>query len=85
MRVIILKQLKRPVTIYRNHMALNIREKNVLSEEEIYATANTRLGLYRQTGQRTVNFILNPKLLAKEKGGRPGVVNPLEYYISRRV
>ena len=83
-RVITLKQWKKPKTIFRNLMILNIRNKNRFSEEEIYATANTRLGLYRQAGQRTVNYILNPKLLATGKGDRPGLVDPLKYYLSRR-
>ena len=83
-RVITLKQWKKPKTILRNLMILNIRNKNRFSEEEIYATANTRLGLYRQAGQRTVNYILNPKLLATGKGDRPGLVDPLKYYLSRR-
>ena len=83
-RVITLKQWKKSKTIFRNLMILNIRNKNRFSEEEIYATANTRLGLYRQAGQRTVNYILNPKLLATGKGDRPGLVDPLKYYLSRR-
>lgn len=54
-----------------------------MSEEEIYSTANTRLGLYRQTGMRVGNYILSPKWLKEEKEDRPGLVDPLEYYLSK--
>lgn len=80
-RVIIIKQWKSPKTIYVNLQRINKIFKCNFSDEQIYATANTRLGLYRQCGMKTVNFILSTKVLATEKGDRPGLVNPLKYYL----
>lgn len=80
-RCIIIKQWKRPKTIYRNLMKLNIARRCKFSEEEIYKCANTRLGWYRRSTMNIVNFILSPKVLAIKKGDRPGLVNPLEYYL----
>lgn len=80
-RCIIIKQWKRPKTIYRNLMKLNIACRCKFSEEEIYKCANTRLGWYRRSTMNIVNFILSPKVLAIKKRDRPGLVNPLEYYL----
>ena len=80
-RCIIIKQWKRPKTIYRNLMALNIKYKCRFEEEDIYKCANSRLGWYRRSGLDVVNFILSPAVLGKEKGDRPGLVNPLNYYL----
>ena len=80
-RCIILKQWKKPRTIYRNLMKLNIGCKCNFSEEDIFICANTRLGWYRRSGYVIVNYILSPKVLAIQKGDRPGLVNPLEYYL----
>lgn len=80
-RVIIIKQWKKPQTIYRNLQMLNKKCKCNFTDEEIYKVANTRLGLYRQCGMNVINYVLSPKLLAMEKANRPGLVNPLEYYL----
>ena len=80
-RCIVIKQWKKPMTIYRNLRILNIKYKSKFSEEEIYKCANTRLGWYRRSGLDVVNFILSPKVLSKEKRDRPGLVNPLNYYL----
>lgn len=80
-RCIIIKQWKKPKTIYRNLMKLNIVSKCKFSEEDIYKCANTRLGWYKRSGMNIVNFILSPKVLGIKKGDRPGLVNPLEYYL----
>lgn len=80
-RCIIIKQWKKPKTIYRNLMKLNIACRCGFSEEEIYKCANTRLGWYRRSAMNIVNFILSPKVLAIKKGDRPGLVNPLDYYL----
>ena len=80
-RCIIIKQWKKPKTIYRNLMKLNIACKCRFSEEDIYKCANARLGWYRRSGMNVVNFILSPKVLGIKKGERPGLVNPLEYYL----
>ena len=76
-RCIIIKQWKKPMTIYRNLRILNIKYKSKFSEEEIYKCANTRLGWYRRSGMDVVNFILSPKVLSIGKGDRPGLVHLL--------
>lgn len=80
-RCIVIKQWKKPVTIYRNLMGLNRKYKCKFGHEDIFKCANTRLGWYRRSGMDVVNFILSPKVLAKRKEDRPGLVNPLEYYL----
>ena len=73
-RVIIIKQWKNPYTI---------QSKLKFSFEDIFKVANSRLGLYRQCGLNIINYILSPKILetANIKRGRPGLVNPLNYYL----
>lgn len=80
-RCIIIKQWKKPKTIYRNLMKLNIACKCRFSEEDIYKCANTRLGWYRRSAMNVVNFTLTPRVLGIKKGDRPGLVNPLDYYL----
>ena len=80
-RVILVKQWKKPERIYKNLQKLNKVLSYNFTDEQIFAVANTRLGLYRQTGMRTVNFILSADVLAIRKGERPGLVNPLAYYL----
>lgn len=77
----IIKQWKKPMTIYRNLMKLNIINKCNFDEKEIYKCANTRLGWYRRSGLDVVNFILSPTVLGIRKGDRPGLVHPLNYYL----
>ena len=45
-RVVILKKWKKPKTIYKNLMRMNLKFKNRFSEEDVYKVANSRLGLY---------------------------------------
>ena len=80
-RVILVKQWKKPERIYKNLQKLNKVLPYHFTDEQIYAVANARLGLYRQTGMRTVNFLLSADVLAVRKGERPGLVNPLAYYL----
>lgn len=80
-RVIIIKQWKIPKRIYINLQRVNKRFKCNFNEEDIYKVANSRLGLYRQCGMNVINFILSPTVLAIRKANRPGLVNPLEYYL----
>lgn len=80
-RVIIIKQWKIPKRIYINLQKINKRFKCNFTEEDIYKVANSRLGLYRQCGMNVINFIISPKVLAIRKANRPGLVNPLEYYL----
>ena len=83
-RVIIIKQWKRPKTIYKNLMKLNRICKCNMSEEDISKVANSRLGWYRRCAMNVVNFLLSPKVLetGNKKKGRPALVNPLSYYLS---
>ena len=80
-RCIIIKQWKKPMTIYGNLMKLNKACKCNFSDEDIYKCANTRLGWYRRSGLIIVNSILSPIILGIDKGNRPGLVNPLSYYL----
>ena len=82
-RVIILKQWKKPKRIYTNLQSLNRILKVNISDERIYSTANTRLGLYRQANGNTIKFLLSPKVLSMKSKDRPGLINPLEYYQSK--
>ena len=63
-RVVILKKWKKPATIYKNLMRMNLKFKNRFSEEDIYKVANSRLGLYRKATGSIVSFILNPRILS---------------------
>ena len=80
-RVIIIKQWKKPKRIYINLQRINRRFKCNFTDEDIYKVANSRLGLYRQCGMNVINFIISPKVLAIRKANKPGLVNPLEYYL----
>ena len=81
-RVIIIKQWKKPKRIYINLQILNIRFKCRMSDEEIFKVANSRLGWYRRCGKYVVNYLLSPKVLAIKKKDRPGLIDPLDYYLS---
>ena len=81
-RVIILKQWKKPKTIYTNLKKMNIKFQNGFNEEDIYKVANSRFGWYKRCSMNVVNFILNPKVLNIKTKERPGLVNPLEYYLN---
>lgn len=82
-RVIIIKQWKRPSTIFKNLDKINQKYKSGFDFESIFKVANSRLGWYRRCGLTIVNFILTPKILglANKKQGRPGLVDPLAYYL----
>lgn len=80
-RVIILKQWKKPLRIYKNLMYMNKKQRCGFSHEDIFKVANSRKGLYARANGDVVNFILSPKILATKSGDRPGLVNPLEYYL----
>jgi hypothetical protein len=82
-RVIIIKQWKKPKAIYRNLSYMNRKYRNGFNHESIYKVANTRLGWYKRSAMNVVNFILNPKLLEMKIKDRPGLVNPLEYYLRK--
>lgn len=80
-RVIILKQWKKPLKIYKSLQKLNKKLPYHFSDEQIYSVANTRLGVYKQANGNVVNFLLNAEVLAIRKEERPGLVNPLLYYL----
>ena len=80
-RCIIIKQWKRPRTIYRNLMKLNIACRCKFTHDDIFKCANSRLGWYRRSTGNIVNFLLSPTVLGIKKGDRPGLVNPLIYYL----
>lgn len=80
-RCIIIKQWKRPRTIYKNLMKLNIACRCKFTHDDIFKCANSRLGWYRRSTGNIVNFILSPTVLGIKKGDRPGLVNPLIYYL----
>ena len=82
-RVVILKQWKKPGTIYRNLQKLNRFGKCRLSDEDIYKVANSRLGLYRRGAGDVVNYTLSPKTLGLKTKDQPGLVDPLAYYLAR--
>ena len=62
-------------------MLLNRKLPYHFSDERIFAVANTRQGLYKQSNGDVVNYLLSAEILAIRKGDRPGLVNPLEYYL----
>lgn len=82
-RVIIIKQWKIPRRIYTNLQRMNKAFKCNYEDEDIFKVANSRLGWYKRSGMDVVNYILSPKVLAlaNKKKGRPGLVNPLTYYL----
>ena len=82
-RVVILKQWKKPKTIQRNLSRLNAKLHCNMSDEDIYKTANSRLGWYGKANGNVVNFLLSPKVLdlPNKKENRPGLVDPLTYYL----
>ena len=83
-RVIIIKQWKIPSRIYTNLQRLNKAFKCNFDDESIYKVANSRVGWYRRSSMDVVNYVLSPKVLeiANKKKSRPGLVNPLNYYLS---
>ena len=85
-RVIIIKQWKKPKRIDTNLQRLNAMFHCNFTDEDTYKVANSRLGWYRRSGMDVVNYALSPKVLAlpSRKTGRPGLVDPLEYYLNNR-
>jgi len=80
-RVVILKQWKKPKTVYKNLMKLNVAFGSNMTEEDIHKVANSRLGLYHRCGLDVVNYLLSPKVLtvSNKKENRPGLVDPPAY------
>ena len=80
-RVVILKQWKKPKTIYKNLQKLNRIVGCGFSDEEIYKVANSSKGWYRSAGMYVMNYALSPKVLATANKDRPGLVDPCMYYL----
>ena len=81
-RVIILKQWKKSRRIYLNLQKLNQIIGCGFTHEEIFKVANSRLGWYRRSGMYVVNFAISPEILGRKTKSRPGLVDPLQYYLS---
>ena len=81
-RVVILKQWKKPKRIYLNLQKLNRIVGCKFTDEEILKVACSRLGWYRRCGMYVVNYALNPEILGRKTKDRPGLVDPLAYYLS---
>ena len=81
MNIIWRLQWKKPLCIYKNLQKLNKKLPYHFSDEQIYSVASTRLGWYKRANGNVVNFLLNADILAIRKGERPGLVNPLKYYL----
>lgn len=89
-RIIMVKQWKKPKTIMKNLRWYCTTFKLNFSDEKLYKVANSRKGLYAQCNGDVINYILSPKILGmkitvgKGKSRRtvfPGLVNPLAYYL----
>ena len=80
-RVIVIKQWKKPKTIYRNLSYYNRKYKNGFNHEAIFKVANSRLGWYKRSGMNVVNFILSPNLLETKVKDGANLLNPLQYYL----
>jgi len=81
-RVVILKQWKKPRRIYLNLQKLNRIVGCNFTDEEIRKVSGSRLGWYRRCGMYVVNYALNPEILGRKTKDRPGLVDPLAYYLS---
>lgn len=82
-RVIVLKQWKTPKTIYRNLVYLNRKYECGFTHDDIYKVANSRLGWYKRSGMNVVNFIISPNVLENKIKDGAGLLNPLNYYLSK--
>lgn len=80
-RVILMKQWKKPKTIYKNLSYLNRKYNNGFNHEVIFKVANSRLGWYKRCGMNVANFILSPKLLETKVKDGACLLNPLQYYL----
>lgn len=81
-RVVIIKQWKNCETIHRNLQILNRKFNCHIADEDIYRTANSRLGWFKRSTGDVVNYLLSPKVLGMKTKSRPGLADPLGYYLS---
>ena len=84
-RVVILKQWKKPATIYKNLMKLHHYLKSNIPPERIRGVANARQGWYRRAKLPIVNYLITPEILStpNNQENRPGLVDPLAYYLGK--
>lgn len=82
-RVVILKQWKRPKKIYTNLKKLRNILHSSIEDDKILGIENARKGLYKMSTHIIINYLISPKILAMKKGDRPGLVNHLQYYLSK--
>lgn len=75
--------MEKPKTIYKNLKKLRDLINFKITDKDILGIANARQGLYRMCNYPIINFLLSPKVLATRKGDRPGLGNPLKYYLSK--
>ena len=81
-RVVILKQWKKPKTIFKNLIKLNRIVNGGFERERLLMVANARQGWYRMATIRDINLLLNPEILGRKTKDRPGLIDPLLYYLS---
>ena len=88
-RVIMVKQWKKPKTIFKNLRWYCTMFGFQFDDEALFKVANSRKGLYSQCNGDVINYILSPKVLGmklKCKGKvtvYPGLVDPLAYYLNK--
>ena len=82
-RVVLLKQWKKPMTIYKNLMKLHRYLKSNIPPGRVWGVANARQGWYRRAKLPIVNFLITSEILStpNKKENRPGLVDPLAYYL----
>ena len=76
-RVILIKQWKKPLRIYKCLQRLNEKLPYQFSDVQINAVAKSRLGWYKRANGNAVNFLLNADILDMRNGARTGLVNHL--------
>lgn len=81
-RVVIVKQWKNCKTIRTNLLKLNRLFRCNLTDKEISKVSASRLGWYKRCDGYVINYLLSPKVLAMKTKSRPGLVDPLKYYLS---
>lgn len=67
-RVIIIKQWKKPKTIFKNLRKIRDILKSSFTDKDILGIANARQGLYRMCNYPIINFLLSSNVLATRKG-----------------
>ena len=81
-RVVILKQWKKPRRTFLNLMKLNRISGGLVERERLLSIANARQGLYRKAAIKEINYLLSAAILGMDTKDRPGLIDPLAYYLS---